>query len=154
MYRYEQIEDQDLKTSITNNILRKLPDWFGIEKSIIEYAEGTKDKIFYAAYDKDDILGLLSIELNNKYTAEIYVIGVLEDYHRNGIGRNLILKAEQDLRKDNYRFLMVKTLGESYDYEPYHRTRGFYNRIGFYPIFETNKIWDEDNPCLIMIKNI
>lgn len=70
------------------------------------------------------------------------------------MGKKLILKAEQYLRDKNYRFLMVKTLSESEDYEPCRRTREFYKSVGFYPLFETNKIWDEENPCLIMVKNI
>jgi len=36
--------------------------------------------------DESNPLGFISIKENNPYTAEIYVMGVLPDYHNQGIG--------------------------------------------------------------------
>ncbi|MCR4435991.1 MAG: hypothetical protein QHH06_05880 [Clostridiales bacterium] len=88
------------------------------------------------------------------YTAEIYVMGILEQYHRNGIDRKLVSVAEQYIKSNYYKFFMVKTLGESSDYEYYRRTREFYKNVGFYPLEEIKEIWNEENPCLIMVKSI
>ena len=154
MYKIVLVEDENIKSNVTDNILHKLPDWFGVEQSIIEYVQTVRDKVFYVIYYGEEIIGFLCLKINNQYTAEIYVMGIVENHHRNGLGKKLILKAEQYLRDKYYRFLMVKTLSESVDYEPYRRTRKFYNSVGFYPLDETNKIWDEKNPCLIMVKNI
>ena len=37
-----KIENSDKKSSIVNNILRALPEWFGIEESIVDYAKTRK----------------------------------------------------------------------------------------------------------------
>ncbi len=66
----------------------------------------------------------------------------------------LINKAETYLRELGFRFLMVKTLSSSSDYEPYKRTRTFYKEMGFYPVEENKEIWGPENPYLTMIKNI
>ena len=52
------------------------------------------------------------------------------------------------------KFLIVKTLGDSHPDNNYKRTRGFYNKVGFYPLEEIKEIWGEENPCLIMVKSI
>ena len=51
-------------------------------------------------------------------------------------------------------YLTVKTRGPSLPYEPYERTRAFYEAVGFQPLEEFTEIWGPDNPCLIMIKSV
>lgn len=154
MFTIKLIENADDKSRITEQILRKLPNWFGIEEAVQNYIATSRDKVFYAAFDGDEEIGFLYLKPHNPYTAELYVIGLLERYHRHGIGRDLVLRAEQYLRAKNYRFLMVKTLGESGKSEHYDRTRQFYQSIGFYPMEEFTEIWGEENPCLIMVRNV
>lgn len=147
------VENDEHKFMITDNILHQLPKWFSIEESIVEYVEGVKGKVFYAVYEGEDIIGFICLKSNNQYTAEIYVLGILVQYHRSGIGRKLVNALEQYSKENNYKFLMVKTLGESSDNEYYKRTREFYKNVGFYPLEENKEIWKE-NPCLIMVKCI
>lgn len=149
-----KLSDNELKSSITNSILRELPEWFGIEEAIIEYVDGVRKTDFYAAYDSDAPIGFASIKANNRYTSEVYVIGVLEEYHNHGIGKKLIETAQEELIKNKVKFLMVKTLGSSHPDEHYKLTRGFYNNVGFYPLEEIKEIWGEENPCLIMVKTL
>jgi hypothetical protein len=33
-YKIMEINDKNKRTEYTNNILRKLPEWFGVEKSL------------------------------------------------------------------------------------------------------------------------
>ena len=47
---------------------------------------------------------------------------------------------------------MVKTLSDAADYAPYARTRRFYRRMGFEELLTLTEMWDEDNPCLVMVK--
>lgn len=154
MVEIKIIDDDELKSNITDNILHQLPKWFGIEESVKDYIKSVRGKVFYAAYDGNDAIGFICLKFNNQYTAEIYVMGILEQYHRKGIGRKLINIAEQYIKDNNYKFFMVKTLGESSDYEYYRRTREFYKSVGFYPLEEIKEIWNEENPCLIMVKSI
>ena len=146
------ITEQAQKSEITNCILRELPEWFGIEKSILEYVVGVRDKTLYAAFEGHRCIGFISIKENNRYTAEIYVMGVIPQYHRQGIGRSLYEAAQLHVRNAGYDLFMVKTVGESSDYEPYRRTRDFYLGLGFLPLEEIKELWDASNPCLILVK--
>jgi GNAT superfamily N-acetyltransferase len=147
-----RLEDSALKSGISDTILRALPEWFGIESSIIEYVEGVVPSKFYVAHHEDAPVGFLSITTHNIHTSEIYVMGILEPFHRQGVGRLLLNAAEDDLRKENVRFLMVKTLGSSHPDVHYARTREFYAHSGFYPLEEIPEVWGPANPCLIMVK--
>lgn len=51
-------------------------------------------------------------------------------------------------------YLTVKTLGPSAGYEPYERTRAFYEAVGFRPLEEFTSIWGPENPCLMMIMSV
>ena len=50
------------------------------------------------------------------------------------------------------KYIIVKTLSDAVNYEPYSRTREFYNSVGFKPLVTLTEMWDDENPCLIMLK--
>ena len=154
MIKINKLLDNKQKSNVTNSILRRLPEWFGIEEAIVEYVNEVKNTDFYAAYYLNIPVGFISIKSNNKYTSEIYVVGVLKEYQNHGIGKRLLETAQEELIKNKVKFLMVKTLGDSHPDKHYKRTREFYSKVGFYPLEEIKEIWGEENPCLIMIKNI
>ena len=76
------------KYSLT--ILKVIPNQFGIEESTKEYINKSSDLPFFVAIDKSKVVDFISIKENSKYTAEIYVIGVLPGYHKQVIGKKLI----------------------------------------------------------------
>jgi GNAT superfamily N-acetyltransferase len=155
MVEIKKIDDEKVKYYISNYILRNLPDWFGIDASITEYVENSISTIFYTALEAGKEIGFISIKANNVYTSEIYVMGILKEYHKLGIGKKLLEAAEKDIKKNvSTQFLMVKTLGESHPDEHYKSTRAFYRKTGIFPLEEIKEIWGEDNPCLILIKHI
>lgn len=154
MINITEVKDDQVKSDITESVLRQLPEWFGNEQSLLEYVDTVKGKMFFCAYDGENTVGFISIKFNNEYTADIYVTGILKEYHRQGIGRRLVEEAEQYIKSNGFKLFMVKTLGESSDYEFYRRTREFYKSVGFYPLEEFKEIWDEENPCLIMVKSL
>jgi GNAT superfamily N-acetyltransferase len=108
-----------------------LPEWFGVEQSVLEYIEGVRSSEFFTVYEENIPIGMLRLKINNAFTAEIYVMGILKSYHREGIGRRLMERAELYLRAKKFRFLMVKTLSDSDEYEPYRQTRAFYRNMDF-----------------------
>ena len=63
---------------------RLLPDWFGIPESNQEYCDGVKDKPFYCVKRNNETIGFISLKHNNKYTLEIYVMGIKKEFHNNG----------------------------------------------------------------------
>jgi coenzyme F420-0:L-glutamate ligase/coenzyme F420-1:gamma-L-glutamate ligase len=48
----------------------------------------------------------------------------------------------------------VKTLGPSRPDREYGRTRAFYEALGFVALEELHDLWDEDNPALILLKDV
>lgn len=151
-YPIKLVRDGESKSNITDSLLRQLPEWFGIEESIIEYVDNVKDTIFYVAFDNDKLIGFLSLKSNNEYTLEIYVMGIIKEYQKKGIGKKLMDEVAQYSQDKDYKLLMVKTLGESHPNKYYKKTRGFYKNVGFYPIEEIKEIWGEQNPCLLMVR--
>ena len=154
MYSVVEITDKDRKSKAANNILRQLPEWFGIEESTVEYINKSRETDFIAAYDSEKLIGFISIKYNNQYTAEIYVMGVLQHYHKKGIGKRLLIEAEKIVKERGCMLLMVKTLGDSHPDVHYKCTREYYKKVGFYPLEEIKEIWGEENPCLLMVKSL
>ncbi|MCJ7695233.1 MAG: hypothetical protein MUO40_07370, partial [Anaerolineaceae bacterium] len=66
----------------------------------------------------------------------------------------LMWQAEAWLYGQGVLYLQVKTLGPSCEDENYAGTRAFYEAMGFVPLEELAQIWDEANPCLIMVKKL
>jgi hypothetical protein len=63
-------------------------------------------------------------------------------------------QAQDWLKHQGVEYLQVKTLGPSRSDENYDKTRAFYLAMGFTPLEEIPQIWDENNPCLILIKRL
>ncbi len=72
---------------------------FGNQKALNNYIESVKGKKLYAAYDGEIVVGFICLKNNNQYTANIYVTGVLKEYHRKGIGRSLVSISEKYLKR-------------------------------------------------------
>lgn len=150
----EEIYDSQQKMEISTVILNSLPNWFGIPESTQEYINKSSSLPFFAAMNESKPLGFISIKENNQYTAEIYVMGVLPDYHKQGIGRALFNRAMRWNKEHGYEFLQVKTLDASHPDIYYARTRKFYLSMGFKPLECFPELWGKENPCLIMVQYI
>jgi GNAT superfamily N-acetyltransferase len=134
-------------------ILRSLPEWFGIEEAINGYRSDIEEMDTYVTEVSGKVVGFMTINVHNEYSAEIHVMAVSGEYHGHGLGRALVDHAEQLLRSRSMEYLEVKTLGPSRPNEHYERTRNFYFALGFRPL-EENQLWGEVNPCLIMVKHL
>jgi GNAT superfamily N-acetyltransferase len=131
-----------------------LPEWFGIETGIQRYVEDIDHLPTFLARSKGSVVGFLSLKQHNPYSAEVYVMGVKQEAQRHGIGKALMEGAQTWAREQGSEYLQVKTLGPSHDDASYARTRAFYLAMGFRPLEEFMQIWDENNPCLILIKHL
>jgi len=148
-----EVNDSNKKSQFAEEILRSLPEWFGNEKALNEYVEGVASLPFWIALNRDDkCIGFISIKIHYGHTGDIYVLGVLPEYHRKGVGRLLLAQAEEYFRNNNCKYVIVKTLSDIAEYEPYERTRKFYKNVGFEELTTLTEMWDSENPCLIMIK--
>jgi GNAT superfamily N-acetyltransferase len=143
-------------------LLRKLPTWFGIESSVIEYIESARRLPAYLAWPCDPPpgglppglpAGVLLAVRHFPRSAEIYLMAVDPAVHRQGAGRALVTALESDLTADDVGFLQVKTLGPAHPDPGYADTRQFYASVGFQPLEEITGLWP-GSPCLIMIKTL
>jgi len=149
-----EIHDADEKSVVCEYVLRALPNWFGVEASIVNYVKQVRELPFIAAYDGDKVVGFIATKPHTPFASEICVMGILSEYHRHGIGRSLVTACEQKCKESKQEFLTVKTLAESRESKSYEKTRLFYLSMGFKPVEVFPTLWDEDNPCLVMIKCI
>lgn len=144
-------ENKDL---VVDPILRSLPEWFGIEDFTQAYIKGVKDKPLLVAFDGNRAIGFVSLKKHFEQSYEVYVMGIYPTYHRKGIGKSLVSRAEEYLKEIGADFLQVKTLSEANSDKNYAKTRSFYLSCGFLPVEEFKTLWDEWNPCLLMIKKL
>lgn len=142
------------QAEVCEPILRSLPQWFGIEADIVNYLSDVERLPTFLAYQSDRVIGFLTVKPHNPYSAEVLVMGILPAAHRQGIGKALMEKAEVWLKERQIEYLQVKTLAPSSDDPNYAQTRAFYVAMGLRPLEEIKQIWDEQNPCLILVKRL
>ena len=70
-YKIEEILDNNKKAEYTNNILRKLPEWFGIEESILEYVNTVNKYPYWAAFNEKNCIGFFSGKIHHNRTGDI-----------------------------------------------------------------------------------
>jgi len=133
-------------------LLRDLPEWFGIEASVRAYIEAARSLPGAAAVAGEEVVGVCLVRRHTDVAAEIDLLAVRRDLHRQGIGRQLLARVEADVRADGVKLLQVKTFGPSGESKEYERTRAFYGACGFLPLEERTDIWGPENPCLISVK--
>lgn len=141
------------KGALCEPILRALPDWFGIEESLVQYVRDIEVMPTFLAHVGEDVGGFITINQHYPQSAEIHVIGVRPEHHRRGIGGAMVEHVERWLLARNVAYLQVKTLGPSRPCAEYELTRRFYEAMGFAPLEEFKTLW-KSNPCLLMIKSI
>jgi ribosomal protein S18 acetylase RimI-like enzyme len=135
-------------------ILRSLPQWFGIEAALREYVEATERLPTFIAVVDEIIVGFVTLESHFSTEWEIHCIAVHEKFRSRGIGSALISSAEHWLRRNGVRSLLVKTIAESHPSPEYKESRAFYQSKGFAPDKIIPDIWGASNPCLQMRKEI
>ena len=137
---------------ICRPILQSVHRWFGIESINQEYMVYVDEHPTFIAYKDDMAVGFLSLARHFPHSAEIWVIAVHVDYHRQGIGQALVESAEKMLRNEGVRYLQVKTLNDTHPSPEFALTRKFYLALDFVPLEVFPTIWSEDHPALQLIK--
>ena len=141
------------KERIARLVLEALPDWFGNPEPREAYIRGCGYLPFYAAYDENLPVGFICLKETGKDTAELAVMGVLKEYHRKGLGRELFLNAKEAATEKGYSFLQVKTVKMGI-YQDYDNTNRFYRTLGFKEFEVFPLLWDENNPCQIYVMSL
>lgn len=145
--------------AVVDRILHALPDWFEIESSILEYVEEAGELATFVAMPAaagtekaGDAIGFLTVKPTSECALELHVMGVLQAWHRRGVGRALVDAAAAYARGQGNEILHVKTLAPSHPDPGYALTRTFYLAMGFRPLEEIPEIWGPENPCLLLVR--
>lgn len=144
-----EVQDPDERSRLCESVLRELPEWFGIEEATAAYIRDVAELPTFRIADD----AFLSLKQHTPQAAEVYVMGVRQARHRQGLGTALLRAAEAYLSARGVEYLQVKTLGPSDPDAGYARTRSFYLARGFVPLEELHGLW-EHNLCLILVKRI
>ncbi len=137
------------RSRLCEQILRDLPEWFGIEEATVAYVIDVAELPTFRIGDD----AFLSLKLHTPRAAEVYVMGVRRAQHGQGLGSTLLRAAEAYLRARGVEYLQVKTLGSSDPDAGYANTRSFYLARGFVPLEEIHGLW-KHNPCLLLVKRL
>lgn len=144
--------NQTKKKEVIKDILNGLPEWFGMSEAIQEYIDFGMRYPLYVASKNNETVGFISLKETSLKTVEIYCMGVKKEFHHQGIGRLLVAKVKEVCR-DKYEYLQVKTVAKGH-YPQYDATSNFYESMGFCELEVFPTLWDEWNPCLVMIQKI
>ena len=147
------INDTAEKRAVARAVLEDLTDWFEVEESREGFIRDCADQTFLAAKDNDKVMGFLCLKQTGNATVELAVMGVKKEYHRSGIGRQLVEKAKETAKAQGYEFMQVKTVKMGM-YEDYDRTNLFYISCGFKELEVFPLLWDEANPCQVYVMSL
>jgi GNAT superfamily N-acetyltransferase len=106
-----------------------LPQWF-TKSGLESIRKDIRFQTGLVAVEVGKIIGFVTFFVNQG-VATIGWMGVLPEIQRSGVGLSLLQELKLLLQKSNVRRILVSTLGDSVDYEPYARTRSFYRKFGF-----------------------
>ncbi len=145
-----QVKNANEKEMISRQILEALPEWFGISKAREKYIKDSINQQFFVFVKDEKPIGFLCLKETGKDTVELSVMGVLKEFHRQGVGKQLFMSAKEKAIKDGYSFIQVKTVQMGH-YNEYDHTNKFYRSLGFkeFEVFPT--LWDKGNPCQIYV---
>ncbi len=149
---YRFLDDANEKSTAAKAVITQLPSWFGIESANDEYIKNVATiPVAVCEIDKH-VVGFMAYRPTSDAAVELYVTGVLEAYHRRGIGKHLLRMTELHAVQNGYQYYTVKTLDPSRENTDYAKTRMFYEQNGFVKLETFKTLWDLSNPCLMMIK--
>ena len=133
-------------------LTERLPEWFAQPESNRHYAEQAEILEAWTARIDASVRGLLLLKRHSAVSAEIYWLGVDPDHHRQGIGQTMVGAIERRLRQEGLKYLFVMTLHPEDAYEPYRRTRAFYERLGFELALTRDPPGSSPNPLAYYLK--
>ena len=140
-----------------DGIIASLPYHFGLDSGRQECAEAVRHQDGLAAVSASAVVGFLTWRPWYRFSREITWMAVNAERRGAGSGRALLDRLAAGSAA-HARYLVVTTLSEASP-EPgaddgYARTRLFYGRNGFEPVWEPAGWWDADNQAVLMVRRL
>jgi GNAT superfamily N-acetyltransferase len=138
-------------TGDCERILRSLPEWFGIEESLLEYVADTKRFPTFVAVEQEPV-AFVTVREHFPKSWEVHCVAVHAQRRNAGVGRALHMHVESWLAAQGASVLQVKTLSASHPSPEYAQTREFYAHMGYLPLEEFKELWGPIHPVLQLVK--
>ncbi|MFO8671942.1 GNAT family N-acetyltransferase [Legionella pneumophila serogroup 1] len=135
MIQIEKITGE-LAQALCQTITKDLPEYFGLPEANEHYAIGVKIRTNFAAKKEGNYIGLISIDFPYPNNANVYLVAVRRDFHRQGVGKQLIEVACHFAKTQGATTITVETLSPSESEENYLKTYLFYQSVGFNALFD------------------
>ena len=119
-------------------------------------SEETKRRVMEAIQELDYVPDLNARSLSMRDSKLIGVVVPQTEpgerlMFQNSFYSEVLGSIEYYARQQGYRFVQVKTVAAGH-YSEYDATRTAYEHMGFVALEVFPTLWDENNPCLIMVK--
>ena len=131
-------------------IAMELREWFNEAGLRTMSSDLRVHETYVAELSNVGIVGFIVLRERSS-VMEILWLAVRKEFHGRGIGTRLVKFAEELARTRGCKILMVKTSG-SKDYEPYIRTRKFYEKLGFIQLEKIDPYPGWNEPAIIYVK--
>ena len=126
----------------------RLNDWDDSREGIAKYLARNPNTCFVAE-ERGEIVGAILTGHDGR-RGYISHTAVSPAHQRQGIGRQLFDALRDYAQAQGYSFLQVKTVQEG-RYKEYDQTNAFYKGVGFKELECFPTLWDEWNPCQILV---
>lgn len=149
----QQLVGTPNKSGMSDVIIKALPEWFGENHGEQDFAEHVRGKDAFAAYVDGEGIGLIALKYHFDVTAEVWWLGLHPHHHNKGIGTMLFKRAREHAIAKGCKHMIVNTVSDRSPDSHYAKTRDFYFKQGFMPLFEYNE-HDHPNPMMCMVLDL
>ncbi|MES2211663.1 MAG: GNAT family N-acetyltransferase [Pseudomonadota bacterium] len=125
----------DEAEQVCRSITADLPEYFGLPECNEQYAQGVRARTNMCIEVNGTMAGLLSMEFPYPNNANIYWMGIIRSFHRQGLGKSLLKSSVELAKRMGAETMTVETLAPSESDESYMKTYRFYESNGFKPMF-------------------
>lgn len=117
-------------------LIERLDDWF--EPTVWDdvAAAASPETLVLAVDQAEQVIGFVLVVLCGMESGRVKFCGVDPDWQRCGVGSAMFEDVVASAEEAGLYELWVETLCESIAYEPFERTRRFYEKLGFAPQIE------------------
>lgn len=112
-----------LRANDAGSILRSLPEWFGQEQALLDYARDAQSLPTFSVSAAGTPVAFLTLRPHFAESAEVSCTAVQRAQRQRDLGRAMLGAAERWWCAQGGRLLQVKTLGPSHPDPSYAQTR-------------------------------